>query len=86
METILRALGWGSVRVLISGLAGVGLGLLLVGRGEVNKPASWPAYAPPPGALEGVGWGLLLAAGLLVLLFVLPWLIRGVVTAERNDE
>jgi hypothetical protein len=82
MEAVLRALCWGLVRVLISVLAGVGMGLLLVGRSEADRPHGWPRYAPPPGAFEGIGVGLLLAALLLIVLFVVPWMFR---PAPRPD-
>ena len=80
---LLRALGWGLVRILISGLAGVGLAMLLVGRAEANRPGDWPRYTPPPG-MPGSGAEsptkkpatVPLAAGLLLPILFPPSAIR----------
>lgn len=83
MESLLRAFGWGCVRVLISALAGVGIGLLQAGQALTEKPADLPRYVPPPGLFEGVGYGLLVGGGMLFLLFAVPAAFRTEPTEKR---
>jgi hypothetical protein len=71
-----QALGRGVIKLVICLMAGFGVGFYFVGKATDENPDSWQRRGPPPGLFEGVAFGLLTAAGLLFLLFVLPWLFR----------
>jgi hypothetical protein len=69
MQEILASLGRGIVKVLISFLAGGGVGVLVFGILARGKSALWASSEPPPELFIGVGSGALTAAFLLLVLF-----------------
>ena len=74
MAEFWRALGRGFIKLLVSLLAGFGVGLLVIGNVSRDQPEFWEGRNPPAGLFLGIGAGLLTAAGLLILLFFVPWL------------
>jgi hypothetical protein len=70
-----QAFGRGIIKLLVSLLAGFGVGLLVIGNAARGDPDFW-RERPPGGLLEGIGAGLLTAAAMLLLLFFMPWWFR----------
>ncbi len=72
-----QALGRGIIKLLVSLLAGFGVGLIVIGNAAQGEPDFWRRGGGPPGGmLVAIGAGLLTAAGMLVLLFFIPWWFR----------
>jgi hypothetical protein len=71
-----QAFGRGLIKLLVSLLAGFGVGLLVIGNAAADNPDFWRDREPQGALLTGIGAGLLTAAGMLVLLFFIPWWFR----------
>jgi len=73
---IVLAFGRGVIKVLISVLAGFGVGILVVGIATAGRPDVWQQRSPPGEVLMGIGAGLLAGGGTLLALFFLPWFMK----------
>lgn len=73
---VARALGYGIVKVMISLIAGNGVGMLVFGLASRDRPEIMEFREPPPELFLSIGAGLLTSAALLVLLFFIPRLWR----------
>ncbi len=81
-----QALGRGIIKLLVSLLAGFGVGLLVIGYAARRDPDFWRGREPPGGLFEGIGAGLLTTAGMLVLLFFIPWWFRKPARPQQPRE
>jgi hypothetical protein len=73
MQETLAALGRGIVKILISFLAGVGVGFLVFGILVYPRPEIWSRRDPPAELFVGIGSGALTTAFLLLILFWSSW-------------
>jgi hypothetical protein len=73
---IVLAFGRGLIKLLISVVVGVGVGLLVIGITTANRPELWQQRGPPGEVFIAVGAGLLSGGGTLALLFFAPWFKR----------
>jgi hypothetical protein len=76
MGEVFLALGRGLVKLFIGILGGAGVGLLVFGLTTRGRPEIWRSPDPPAEFFVALGAGGLTAAGLLLLLFGIPWLRR----------
>lgn len=72
MNDVLRALGFGLVKLLIAVAAGVGTGLIVFGDRAEGRPEIMEGRIPPPEMFFSVGAGLLTTAALLLVMFFFP--------------
>jgi hypothetical protein len=72
----LLAVGRGLMKLVISILAGAGVGVLVLGLTTRGRPEIWHASVPTAELLIAIGAGSLTAAVLLLLLFGICWLRR----------
>lgn len=72
MNDVLRALGFGLVKLLIAVAAGVGTGLIVFGLRAEERPQILEGRLPPPEMFLSIGAGLLTTAALLLVMFFFP--------------
>ena len=76
MNELLSKLGSGLIKLLVSVLFGVGVGLMVVGIFLARDPGWFRRPDPPGGLFLAIGAGLMTTAGLLVFFFLSPWASR----------
>jgi hypothetical protein len=80
------ALGRGLIKLLVSLLAGTGVGFTVFGYFAKDDPDLWRHRDPPFGLFLAVGTGLLTVAGMLVVLFFVPWWLRKLGPPGNQDH
>lgn len=85
-KELLFAIGRGFIKLLISAVVGVGVGLLLAGISMSNRRFDPQMWARESEVLIGVGAGLLSGGAMLVLVFLLPWLFKRAPQRRYIDE
>ncbi|MCI0681630.1 MAG: hypothetical protein L0Y71_05970 [Gemmataceae bacterium] len=73
---IVLAFGSGIIKLLISVVVGVGVGLLVFGITTAGRPEIWEMRGPPGEFFISLGAGLLSGGALLMALFFVPWFFR----------
>jgi hypothetical protein len=76
MGEFLVALGRGLVKFVIGALGGASVGSLIFGLTTRSRPDIWRSPEPPAELFVALGAGGLATAGILLLLFGIPWLCR----------
>ena len=72
MDTFWRTLGRAVIKLLVSLLAAIGVGVLVFAGAIVSDPGIWQAPNPPVGLFVAIAAGLFTAAVLLAVFFLLP--------------
>ncbi len=83
---IVVGLGRGIVKILISGLVGVGVGMLVIGIVTAGRPQIWEMRQVPGEMFIGIGAGLLSGGAMLLLLFLVPWLFKRAPERSIHDD
>jgi hypothetical protein len=83
---LLYALGRGIIKILISALVGVGIGMLVFGIQTAGRPDMFEMRRVPGELFIGLGSGLLSGGGMLLALFLIPWLMRRPPEPALMDE
>jgi hypothetical protein len=83
---IVLALGRGVIKILISGLLGVGVGMLVFGITTAGKPEIWEMRRAPGEMFIAIGAGLLSGSGMLLVLFLIPWLMKRTTEPPLVDD
>ena len=86
MGGFLSNLGYALIKIIVSCMFGMGVGLLIVGLTVAGDPDVFRRPQPPGGIFFAVGAGLMTTAGLLVFLFLSPWGSRRSPPAEFRPE
>jgi Na+-driven multidrug efflux pump len=87
MENFWRALGLGLIKLLVSLFSAFGVGLLVLGIVVEDDPRFWDHRYPPSGLFLAIGAGLLTAAALMVVFFLVPLWSRKIAAGQvQMDE